>query len=69
MTERKVPKESLTVVVDPEKCNGCEICSACNYGAIVVEAGFPKIDFKTCERCGVCVTICSIGAMTMKKVE
>jgi dihydropyrimidine dehydrogenase (NAD+) subunit PreA len=58
-----VPPQALRVVLDEEKCTGCGLCSACIYGAIVMENGVPRIDTGVCERCGACVTICPTEAL------
>jgi len=68
LKETCVPKESLTMVVDEEKCTGCRKCESCSFGAITVRNNLAKIDLELCERCGDCVSICPEDAITMKRV-
>ena len=64
LRQLEVPKDSVTVTVDPERCNGCERCMSCLYGAITMEEGIARIDPNVCERCGICSTICPVSAIT-----
>lgn len=46
-------------------CEGCTGCAAtCPKQAIAVSPDGPVIDRELCVRCGVCVTLCSVGGMT-----
>ena len=45
-------------------CIGCEACvKACNFGAIAMENGVPKIDYEKCVGCMACADACPTGAM------
>lgn len=63
---RMVPKESVVITVDEAKCNGCERCLVCIQDAITMEDGIAQIDLELCERCGVCESICPVGAIAIK---
>jgi pyruvate ferredoxin oxidoreductase gamma subunit len=63
LTSEAVPTglwRTLRPVIDYERCNRCWwVCSAfCPDGAIVVEAGTPRIDYDHCKGCLVCVAQC-----------
>jgi pyruvate ferredoxin oxidoreductase gamma subunit len=51
---------TLRPVIDYDRCNRCWwVCSAfCPDGAILVEAGTPRIDYDHCKGCLVCVAQC-----------
>jgi len=62
--------------IDPEKCNGCEIClDRCQYGAMEMRAhpGLGEqrahISAEICRGCGCCVVACPTEACTMKIVR
>ncbi len=67
IAQRQVPKDALTISVEPEKCTGCGKCTVCTYGAVVMEDGIPKIDLNLCERCGVCESLCFPGAIIIRE--
>jgi len=67
--QKRVPKESIEMIVDTTKCNGCGRCTTCCYGAITIDENLAKIDLELCERCGVCVTICPSDAITIERIE
>jgi len=52
------------VALDPELCNGCQICIT-YFGcpAIRFADGKAKIDQPTCVKCGMCVEVCKRGAI------
>lgn len=65
--EHIVPKESLTVEIDPEKCNGCGICTRCINGAMTIEQDLAVVDLVLCERCGICESMCPTYAISIKR--
>ncbi len=56
---RKQPRK---IVVDREKCNGCQLCvlpcETSAYGAIHVADGVAVIDEALCEKCNLCILVC-----------
>ena len=66
LDENIVPKESVNISVDPEKCNGCGMCTACYNGAVALVALKEEkavIDLELCDRCGICASICPKDAI------
>ncbi|MBR2459970.1 MAG: NADH-quinone oxidoreductase subunit NuoF [Clostridia bacterium] len=61
-------KNLLKVVIDPDKCKGCSLCSRkCPVGAISGEIKKPfVIDQSKCIKCGVCIESCKFGAISKK---
>ncbi|MDI6762916.1 MAG: 4Fe-4S binding protein [Thermodesulfobacteriota bacterium] len=56
--------------LDPEACNGCEICvDHCQIKAIKMEGDYPVVDGEFCIGCGVCAHFCSTEAMKMEERE
>ena len=55
------------VAVDQEKCTGCLVCLN-NFGcpALVYskETGKVRVDELTCVKCGLCVQVCKVGAIS-----
>jgi ferredoxin len=51
--------------IDPEKCNGCDLCvPACAAGAISGERKLPHtIDVAACVKCARCLTVCRQDAI------
>jgi len=67
VSERQVPKESMTMTINKTECVGCSECAeACPYGAMSMKAGLPKWDFKACEFCGICSSICPVDVITIR---
>jgi dihydropyrimidine dehydrogenase (NAD+) subunit PreA len=60
-----LPPESFQTILNKEKCNGCGLCSSCIYGAVTMIDKRPHIDLKICERCGACITICPVEALSI----
>lgn len=53
------------IVVEREKCVGCEACVAvCPVGAITMPEGRALIDDEQCVRCGACLHECPMEAVT-----
>ena len=63
--EEVTPFERRPVRVDEEKCTGCLVCVN-DFGcpALQVQDGVVTIDQITCVQCGVCVEVCSGGAIS-----
>ena len=61
-----IASSDFYAVVDPDKCNGCEICiDRCQFGAINIEDGTSVINSNFCFGCGLCVTTCSNEALSL----
>jgi electron transfer flavoprotein alpha subunit len=59
----------MSIVVDINKCTGCEEClSACPSGAIVIKDGKAFINEK-CEYCMTCLSMCPEGAIMQIEEE
>jgi len=62
---------ALEVIVDKEKCKGCEEClEVCTANVFEIQEGksFP-VNVKECLGCGNCVEVCKEKAITVKKLE
>ena len=58
------------VEVDPELCNGCEICvEKCQMDARSMIDGIAIVDLGRCIGCGNCVALCSVDANRLEKKE
>jgi len=52
--------------VDTEECAGCETClGRCQMEAITIVSDTHKINLDRCIVCGLCVTTCSTGALSL----
>ena len=52
--------------IDLDLCVQCDLCRQnCRFDAIQSETGY-KVDCYACEGCGVCETICPVGAVSLK---
>lgn len=52
--------------VDRDLCETCSLCSivdACQYAAITLVDGKPRIDLLECHGCGSCASACPLGAV------
>jgi electron transfer flavoprotein alpha subunit len=59
----------MPVIVDPEKCTGCEEClPSCPFEAIVMKEGKAVIN-EYCQACISCISICPEGAILETEVE
>ena len=58
-------RSSMSVLIDPERCVGCDRCrEVCRYGAISEDYVVDKI---ACEGCGVCVYFCPQEAIELQE--
>jgi len=58
------------VEVDPELCNGCEICvDKCQMDARAMVDGIAVVNLDRCIGCGNCVVLCSSNANSLQKKE
>lgn len=54
-------------VIDESKCVGCLQCYLhCPDGVIFKREGKVDIDYDFCKGCGICKSICKLGAITME---
>lgn len=57
-------------VVNPELCNGCEICiEKCQMDARAMVDGIAVVNLDRCIGCGNCVVLCSSNASRLEKKE
>lgn len=62
----KKEQHATKIVVDQDKCVGCEKCSAvCSEKAITVSEKKATIALDTCIGCGECLTVCPVKATGM----
>ncbi|MBE6024914.1 MAG: pyruvate ferredoxin oxidoreductase [Cellulosilyticum sp.] len=53
--------------VDNIKCVGCMQCYLhCPDGVIVIQDGKAVVDHNFCKGCGICKTVCKLGAIEME---
>lgn len=58
--------DSITTIIDPEKCSGCGQCVAvCPDRTITMLAGRVAVTGERCLQCGHCLAICPTGAVTV----
>ncbi len=66
-----VPAESITAVVNIQKCTGCSVCTqVCAYHAVNMDPNTRKavVDTGLCKGCGACVAGCRSDAITLKNL-
>ncbi len=66
-----VPAESITAVVNLQKCTGCAVCTkVCAYHAVNMDenSGKAQVDTGLCKGCGACVAGCRSDAITLKNL-
>jgi NAD-dependent dihydropyrimidine dehydrogenase PreA subunit len=57
---------AFTVVAQPDLCQGCEVCmDRCQMDAIRIKEDRPVVDEGRCIGCGLCVTTCPSGALSL----
>ena len=59
----KYVKHNPPLRVDSGKCRGCQSCMRIGCPAISFADGKARIDHTQCVGCGVCVQMCSFGAI------
>ena len=58
--------QTFKISPNPKVCIGCGMCvKNCPAGALSLENGKAKIDYKKCIGCGFCISICPVGAIEM----
>jgi len=67
MESLDIPKDSLTLVVDLERCSRCGLCTNCIFGAWNMRDEGPVLDLNLCERCGICLSLCPAAAIKMER--
>jgi len=56
----------MSIIIDPEKCDGCESCvDSCPMEAITIVNGKAQIDPGECIECESCIDTCPNGAISM----
>ncbi len=68
MTGLRYIEDVVTLGLDPEKCNGCRLCTmVCPHGVFEVSDRVARIaDKGACMECGACAMNCAQGAITLK---
>lgn len=75
MNQRTEPKRTdyfglPKAEIDPELCIQCDLCKQnCRFNAIYYANHNNKVDYYSCEGCGVCEAICPSEAITLKPVK
>ncbi len=72
MVNGTYPRLKGTVVskVDPEICNGCEICEeVCPFDAIKLVNKIAVTDKKKCDGCEMCVMACPVNAIVLENKD
>ena len=65
MIDRKV-----TTVIDPEKCNGCELCvKVCPSETISMRDGKAHVTGDRSLQCGHCVAVCPVDAVRVDAID
>ncbi len=60
----------MSVIVDQDKCIGCESCvSICPTGALVGNGGKVDVDKDACVSCGACIGECPVEAIVMEGAQ
>lgn len=63
-----VARSDFYAVVDEELCNACEICvDRCQFNALEILDDVCSINTSFCFGCGLCVTTCISGALSLQK--
>lgn len=56
----------MAVVIDAEKCTGCESCiESCPLEALSMKDNIAVVDPDTCGDCGACVDACPVQAISL----
>ena len=63
-------KTRYRAVVDPERCDGCGLCSdRCNFGAMKMVNSRAVADEEKCFGCGLCASQCPVNAIILIQVR
>ena len=67
MKELRYLDDVSSLVLDPNKCIGCRLCSqVCPQGVFEIKGGKAVIvDFNACMECGACVMNCPAEALSV----
>jgi heterodisulfide reductase subunit A len=68
MAQGKVTVEAITALVNPDKCQGCGLCTkVCPFSAIKLdpETKIAQVIEASCAGCGTCAGECAFSAITM----
>ena len=67
MPQLRYLTDVVTLILDADKCTGCEMCTAvCPHAVLAVEDGKARIvDRDACMECGACALNCPADALSV----